>query len=694
VKPVTVVFPTLWDRKQIASLGAAGHDVGDIAYTAPDDLDCPDDLDVLGFIDDLASRMRDARDAAVTSSSDYPGAVVAAAVAADAGLPGATTAAILCCSNKYAARQAMQSAVPEATPAFALVHAHASRPTFPCFLKPVRGAFSAHSTVVADQAQLDAFLARPAIADYTRDYLRLHHRLQARYAPDLPDASAFLVEEILHGVQLTVEAFAHERQVTILGVVDSILHPGTRSFARFEYPSALSHEVQQRMHDITRRAARALGLDRTLFNIEMMYDAATDRIGILEVNPRMCGQFADLYDKVDGTHGYAVALALARGEQPQTRSAAGRYAHAASFPLRVFAPTRVRRAPDARDVAAAEALYPGTLVWVECATGDTLCDFDSIEDGASVRYAVINVGAPTREALVERARAVEERLRFTLEPVAAEPTRRLAAEYGATAPAYAAHWAPVIAPMAQPLIDALASASPGARCVIDLGCGTGSQLPRLRAAFPQAALAGVDRSEGMVRMVDQAGQRAAHTTAPALAVMDAQALALANEIADVALLAFVLFHLPDPTAGLREARRILRAGGLCGAVTWAATAEEPWNAIWREELDAHGAVPDPRDAAVVHHDLMDTQEKLAALFEQAGFTRIEAWHEDFAHRWTVAALLQMQTRCGMPARRAASLPPAAQSACRKQVAARLAALSPEQLVARPRVVLAVGHRDD
>ena len=50
-----------------------------------------------------------------------------------------------------------------------------------------------------------------------------------------------------------------------------------------------------------------------MFNIEMMYDAATDRIGIIEINPRMASQFADLYEKVDGTNSYTHPARYRRG---------------------------------------------------------------------------------------------------------------------------------------------------------------------------------------------------------------------------------------------------------------------------------------------------------------------------------------------------------------------------------------------
>jgi hypothetical protein len=147
----------------------------------------------------------------------------------------------------------------------------------------------------------------------------------------------------------------------------------------------------------------------------MMYDALTDRVSIIEVNPRICGQFADLYQKVDGTSSYEIALALCTGARPRFAPGHGRYAAAASFPLRVFEPSAAAAAPCDADAAAAEAMFPDTIVWRECRAGDELADFGG-EDGGSQRYAVINLGGDDRADLARRFGAVEQRLGFRFRP--------------------------------------------------------------------------------------------------------------------------------------------------------------------------------------------------------------------------------------------------------------------------------------
>jgi hypothetical protein len=203
--------------------------------------------------------------------------------------------------------------------------------------------------------------------------------------------------------------------VAQLGVVDSVLH-AQGSFERFDYPSRLPAEVQARMQELAARVIRRLELDWTLWNIEMIWDPERDRLAIIEVNPRICGQFADLYQKVDGTNGYALALELARGEAPKPARGAGRYRMASSHPLRLFEPARVTRAPGPRELAEAAALFPETLVWSECGAGDALADFDAGEDGVSCRYGVVNLGADSEEEREARFAALRERLGYAFEP--------------------------------------------------------------------------------------------------------------------------------------------------------------------------------------------------------------------------------------------------------------------------------------
>ncbi len=103
----------------------------------------------------------------------------------------------------------------------------------------------------------------------------------------------------------------------------------TRSCSPARSPSPAStilhlpEGVQTRMAEIAATLMQGLGFDNGIFNIEMMYDAEADRISIIEINPRMASQFADLYEKVDGTSSYSVLLDIAQGGRPASRAGRG-----------------------------------------------------------------------------------------------------------------------------------------------------------------------------------------------------------------------------------------------------------------------------------------------------------------------------------------------------------------------------------
>ncbi len=263
------------------------------------------------------------------------------------------------------------------------------------------------------------------------------------------------------------------------------------------------------------------------------------------------------------------------------------------------------------------------------------------------------------------------------------PSSALAAEYSETARAYAHHWAPVIHPMALPLLSAMPLA--GAPRILDVGSGTGALWPPIRRVAPLAQLWGVDRAIGMLLAGDTHLQRR-------VAVMDARNLGFRAGGFDVALLLFVLFHIPEPVAALREIRATLRPGGSLGAVVWGTDPGLPGGAIWAAELDHAQAAPDPRDPSVVRHVLMDTPGKLAALLESAGFEVDRVWSQCCVHQWTVEALLATQAHCGLPSRRLKSLGVDARHDCMNRVRARLMTLTKADLQYRVELVYGIAQR--
>ena len=60
-------------------------------------------------------------------------------------------------------------------------------------------------------------------------------------------------------------------------------------------------EAQRLRFRVGRSVMPALGFDNGQFNIELVYNPEADTVHIVEINPRMSSQFADLFEKVDGT---------------------------------------------------------------------------------------------------------------------------------------------------------------------------------------------------------------------------------------------------------------------------------------------------------------------------------------------------------------------------------------------------------
>jgi hypothetical protein len=198
-----------------------------------------------------------------------------------------------------------------------------------------------------------------------------------------------------------VEGYALGDEVRILGIVDSVLDPATGSFLRFDYPSQLAPELTHRLGEIAAQAVRHMGWRDGHFNVEMMIDPTEQRLSIIEVNPRLCGQFADLHLRVDGVSTYRTMIDLALG-RPLAGSRSGQYGAASSFPLRIFEPSRAERLPGPERIREIEARFPGTLIWIEGHEGAVLDEFEVLEDGQSARYGVVNVaGADHREVLAK-----------------------------------------------------------------------------------------------------------------------------------------------------------------------------------------------------------------------------------------------------------------------------------------------------
>jgi SAM-dependent methyltransferase len=265
------------------------------------------------------------------------------------------------------------------------------------------------------------------------------------------------------------------------------------------------------------------------------------------------------------------------------------------------------------------------------------------------------------------------------ELTAEEQTAILAERYSTRAEAYDALWSPVIRPVGERLLGHLPLSR--AKNIVDVGTGSGALLPLIQKASPSAIVLGVDNSEGMLRL-------AKDKHPGPLALMDVQKLELDDNQFDVAVVAFVLFHLPRPERCLAEVNRVLRPGGVVGTVTWGAEQISPAEAIWDEELEASGAHVQGLPAAD-NRGCCDNAEKVAALLAQVGFGSARAWTESLHHQWRPEDFFEYQLR-GAARLRLLSLPPTERDGCVKRVRERLSGKGEDQFVFRGQLVMATG----
>lgn len=424
-RTVLVVCATIRDHRELQRLARPGtkYLFHDYASTSLEELiggraeGHGGAADPIAEVEQILARIDGARITAVVSTDDYPGSALAAVLAKELGLPGPEPRVNLICQHKYLSRLAQSRIVPEAVPPFLPIDVaeQAALPEaifFPAFVKPVKSFFSIGAQKIVSPGELIEAKSRWAKLD---DFFLPLERLMLRYVDMGIGTIRLIAEGLLEGEQVTVDGYAYGGKVTILGVVDSIMFPGTRAFSRFEYPSSLPASVQERMADIARRLMGGLGYDNGMFNIEMTYDQAADRIGIIEINPRMASQFSDLYEKVDGTNAYTILLDIGAGRAPTPRRRQGAYRFAASCVLRTFEDCLVAGLPSEDQLASLAELYPDVRVELHAAVGRKLSD--ELQDGASYRYGIINLGGRDRAQVLERFEACRERLGIALQPV-------------------------------------------------------------------------------------------------------------------------------------------------------------------------------------------------------------------------------------------------------------------------------------
>jgi hypothetical protein len=430
-----LLFNYDWDATATQALQAQGHDFdarGFDLFSFPSNANLPF-FSMDRFVNKLAKQAKSQGWQAVSSQHEQFGALAAALLAEKMGWPGTPSKAVLACQHKLYARQVLDKVAPEANVKYTRLPCAYGEDVpqglhYPAFVKPVKAAFSVLAQVVRSRDELQAFTRFGAYELWVIKHLvRPFEEVCQRLLPEAGTAHSMLLEEPVRGSQYSLDGVAFDGEIKPLGVVDSIMYPGTQAFMRFDYPSRL----QDQALDVAKKFLHAVGFTHGMFNMEFFYCQATQTLKVIEFNPRMASQFSDLYQRVDGINLHAMAIELAHGRDPwalpRAQSTAGA---ASSFVYRVFddrashLPQRIPSMPQAAQIAQLQAQFPDHLLLQFPKAGHSLArDFKWL---GSYRYGIVHLSGRDVHDLQERCQRASGILHWPI-PYASELAEELSA---------------------------------------------------------------------------------------------------------------------------------------------------------------------------------------------------------------------------------------------------------------------------
>jgi hypothetical protein len=382
-------------------------------------------FDMQRFVNRLAGKAKRESWGAVVSNHEQFGALAAALLAERMGWPGASVNAVLACQHKLHARHVLQKVCPEANCAFQILPARYGEPaphclSYPLFVKPVKAAFSVLARNVAGREELHAHTRFGRWELWViRHLVEPFERIAKQRLPHMGTAHSMLLEQPMSGDQYSLDGYAFKGEIRPLGVVDSIHYPGTQAFMRFDYPSRLKADLQARALDVARRFFAEVGFTHGLFNMEFFHDAETDKLTVIEFNPRLASQFADLYLRVDGIDLHQFALELAWGRDPALLPRVASVAGAASsFVYRSFVPGGQVTLPTPAQRAALQAVFPSALLF--CFPKDRREIERDFKWLGSYRYGILHLGSRDEAALRQDCEKASQLLGWPV-PYASDP---------------------------------------------------------------------------------------------------------------------------------------------------------------------------------------------------------------------------------------------------------------------------------
>jgi SAM-dependent methyltransferase len=215
---------------------------------------------------------------------------------------------------------------------------------------------------------------------------------------------------------------------------------------------------------------------------------------------------------------------------------------------------------------------------------------------------------------------------------------------------YDRYWAPVLDISARRLldqVDGFVSRLEAPR-VLDVGTGSGVLALEAIGRWPRATVVASDASSGMLAVargralgagVDPDNGRLRWLHDPA------DDLGLADRSVDVVVSSFVYQLVPDRSAALREAWRVLRPGGRLALVTWRTGGDDFAPSVEFDEAVYDVGIEEPEyDSEETCAGDLRSPRTTANELRRAGFRRVSARAETLEHTWTLDGYLEYKER--------------------------------------------------
>jgi quercetin dioxygenase-like cupin family protein len=353
---------------------------------------------------------------------DFPVSTTVPILCSEYGLPAASLEAVLKCEHKYWSRLEQRRAIPEHVPQFAAFDPFDDDALiklgldFPFWVKPIKSFSSYLGFRIRNERDWACAIAaiRAHIGRFEEPFDALLNRVDLPAELGPIGGGYCIAEAIIGGRMCTQEGYVHKGKLRVYGTVDSLREANGSSFASYQYPSRLPARVRKRMTTIIQTFMAHIGYDNAAFNVEFFWDANTDQIWLLEVNPRISESHADLFAKVDGASHHEIATDLSLGARPRLPYREGEFACAGKFFIRAYQDAVVTRVPGPAELERVEQLMPGTNVQIIPEPGQRLSELMD-QDSYSYTLALLWIGASSPGQLQRRYERAVGILEFGLE---------------------------------------------------------------------------------------------------------------------------------------------------------------------------------------------------------------------------------------------------------------------------------------